>query len=149
APDFDEERLSELFAALRTPGRRGRVATLRDVFVGTALGQVEDLRAAHRAGGFDAIVADVMMVGAGLAAEQLGTPWASVSLVPLTMPSDDLAPAGLALHPPSDWVGRARDRLLRRFVPYAPRSIERAYREVRAALGLGPGLPFGEAIYSP
>lgn len=149
AKAFDEQRLAALFPAADKPGMRGAQAMMRDVFLGTAVGQVADLRAAYRRDRFDVLVGDVTAVGTGLAAELLNVPWVSVSLVPLTMPSRDLAPSGMALGPPTTWAGRVRDRVLRAVVPVASAPIERAYRAARDELDLGPGLPFAEALYSP
>jgi MGT family glycosyltransferase len=149
AQDFDEHQLTDLFPEVRMPGRRGIIANLRDVYIGTAVGQVEDLRAAHRKEPFDALIGDVMTIGTGLAAELLNKPWVSVSLVPLTMPSRDLAPTGFGLYPPTGWTARMRDRALRVLMPVATPAIERAYRAVRDELDMGPGLPFSEALYSP
>ena len=92
APDFDDADLARTFPATGRPGVRGMIANVRDVFIGTARGQVDDIRAAHAATPFDAIVGDVLAVGAGLCAELLQLPWATVSLVPLSMPSRDLRP---------------------------------------------------------
>ncbi|WP_306232121.1 glycosyltransferase [Agrococcus beijingensis] len=149
AQDFDEHRLSETFPETDRPGVRGMLAMLRDVFIGTAMGQVADLRAANSRERFDVLVGDVMTVGAGIAAEMLNKPWVTVSLVPLTLPSRDLPPVGFALQPPTGWLDRVRDRVLRAAMPVASAPIERAYRSVREQLDLGPGLPFAEALYSP
>ncbi|WP_161498652.1 glycosyltransferase [Microterricola pindariensis] len=47
-------------------------------------------------------------------------------------------------------LGRARDALLRAFLPLASAPLERAYRLARSDAGLAPGgRPFGDAWYSP
>ncbi|WP_347754311.1 glycosyltransferase [Agrococcus sp. ProA11] len=148
ARDFDEHRISETFPAVGLPGRLGDLANLRDLFIGTAPGQVEDIVAAHERTPFDAIVGDVLAVGSGLAAEVLELPWATVSLVPLTLRSQDLPPSGLALQPGQTWLSRVRDAALRAMVPTAKEPIEQAYRAARKATGLGPGKPFDQAIYA-
>ncbi|WP_405216945.1 glycosyltransferase [Agrococcus sp. Ld7] len=148
ARDFDEHSISDTFPATGLPGRFGMLADLHDLFIGTAPGQVEDIVAAHERAPFDAIVGDVLAVGSGLAAEVLGLPWATVSLVPLSLHSQDLPSGGLALHSDQTWIGRVRDAVLRAMMPSPRESIERAYRAARKACGLGPGRPFGEAIYA-
>lgn len=147
ARDFDEHSISDTFPAAGIPGRLGMLANLRDLFIGTAPGQVEDIVSAHERTPFDAIVGDVLAVGSGLAAEVLELPWATVSLVPLSLRGQDLPPNGLALQPGQTWVGRARDAVLRAMTS-SKEPIERAYQAARKACGLGPGRPFDKAIYA-
>lgn len=149
AQDFDEHDVAETFPKVGRPGRRGTIANLRDLFIGTANGQLEDILVAHERDPFDALVGDVMAIGTGFAAERLQLPWATISLVPLTIGSKDLPPPGLALQPGHGIVGRLRDGLLRGVVSAMMWQIELAYRRARAAAGLGPGLRFPEGIYSP
>lgn len=148
AEDFDERDIAATFPGTGRPGVRGVLANIRDLFIGTAVGQLEDIVAAHERHPFDAIVGDVMAVGSSFAAEALQLPWATVSLVPLTMPSRDLPPSGLALQPGQHALGRLRDSLLRSLMPLASGSIERAFRAARDRAGLGAGRPFSEALYS-
>lgn len=149
AQDIEEQEVAASLPHAGEPGARASLAELRDLFVGTALGQVDDILAAHARHPFDALVGDVMAIGTGLAAELLQLPWATVSLVPLTMPSKDLPPPGLVLRPGAGPVGRLRDRVLRAVVPPVTQRAERAYRATRSQVGLEPGRPFGQAIYSP
>ncbi|WP_123697242.1 glycosyltransferase [Agrococcus jenensis] len=149
AQDFDETRLSETFPDAGGPGPLGLIANVRDVFIGTARGQVDDVCAAHAVTPFDAIVADVLAVGAGLTAELLDLPWATISVVPLSMPSRDLPPSALALAPGRGRFGEARDALLRRAAPTMTAPLDRPHRAVRASLGLGPGRRFDSTLYSP
>lgn len=148
AQDFDDADLARTFPTTGRPGPRGLIASIRDVFIATARGQVDDIRAAHAATPFDAIVGDVMAVGAGLCAELLSLPWATVSLVPLSMPSRDLPPAVVPA-PGRGPLGRARDALLRLMVPAITAPLDRPHRALRASLGLGPGRRFDSALYSP
>lgn len=148
ARDFDEHRIGDTFPGTGLPGRLGMLANMRDLFVGTAPGQVEDIVTAHERAPFDAIVGDVLAVGSGLAAEVLALPWATVSLVPLSLRRQDPPPSGLALQPGQTWAGRARDAVLRVMMPTLKEPIERAYRAARKECGLGTGQPFDEAIYS-
>ena len=149
AQDFDDARLAETFPDTGKPGVRGLIASVRDVFLSTGAGQVIDLRTAHAATPFDAIVGDVMSVGSGLAAELLQLPWGTVSIVPLSMPSRDLPPSGVVLTPGRGRLGKARDALARRAVPIISAPLDRPYRDLRASLGLPPGRRFDSALYSP
>ena len=149
AQDFDERDLADSFPGIARSGFGGAIANLREVFIGTAAGQVADLREAHRRDRFDAFIGDVLALGTGLAAELLNRPWVSVCPVPLTLPSNELPPPGFGLWPGRSAIGRVRDRALRAAAPAVGRSIERTYRSVRSELGLGPGLPFAEGIHSP
>lgn len=65
----------------------------------TGSGQFDDLRAAFAARPWDVIVAESTSLGAALVAESTGTPWATVALTPLTLPSIALPPPGLTLRP--------------------------------------------------
>src|SRR4051812_27956556 len=87
------------------------MANLEHVFLRTGPGQARDILAAGR---FDLLVSDQLAIGSALAAEETGTPWASVCLVPLGLPSRDLPPMGLALLPGRGLIGRVRDAALRR-----------------------------------
>ncbi|GEK79706.1 glycosyl transferase [Agrococcus baldri] len=147
--DIEEHEVAASLPHAGEPGARGAHTPLHELFLASARGQVDDIVAAHARRGFDAVVGDVMAIGTGLAAELLALPWATVSLVPLTMSSRDLPPHGLGLQPGRGAVGRLRDRLLRAITPAAVERAERAYRALRAQLELPAGRPFREAIYSP
>ncbi|RNB45114.1 glycosyltransferase [Agromyces tardus] len=151
APDFDEGDLAATFPVLRgRKGPRQMLANVREVFIGTAAAQGDDLVAEFRRRPWDVIVADGLSLGAHLASERTATPWVTVSIVPLSIPSDDLPPPGLGIRPARGPLGRVRDRLLRRAVPLATRGMRRAYLEQRAASGLDvSGVRFEQAWYSP
>jgi UDP:flavonoid glycosyltransferase YjiC (YdhE family) len=136
APDFDDRDLRATFPQL-TSGRgpRAVMTNLEHVFLRTGEGQARDIVAA---GPFDVLVSDHLALGSVLAAEMTGTPVATVALVPLSMPSQDLPPAGLALAPAKGWAGRTRDSALRRAGGLALRRLDRVLVEVRASLGLPP-----------
>ncbi|MGM1028330.1 MAG: glycosyltransferase [Actinomycetota bacterium] len=148
AQDFDDADLSATFPDTGKAGTRGLIANVRDVFIGTAEGQVADVRAAHAVTPFEAIVGDVLSVSAGLCAELLDLPWATVSIVPLSMPSSDLPPAFVQT-PGRGPLGRGRDALLRALLPMITAPLDRPYRAVRASLGLDAGRRFDSALYSP
>ncbi|SDS66443.1 glycosyltransferase [Microterricola viridarii] len=151
APDFDEHDLPAAFPALRDrKGPAQMLANVREVFINTAAGQCVDLRAAFDEEPWEVIVADGLSLGAHLASEHTGTPWATVSIVPLTIPSRDLPPPGLGIRPGRGPLGRARDALLRGILPLVSARLERDYRLARSDAGLAPGgRPFGDAWYSP
>jgi UDP:flavonoid glycosyltransferase YjiC (YdhE family) len=111
APDFDETDLRATFPQVGDGrGPRAVTANLEHVFLRTAAGQAEDILSA---GPFDVLVSDNLALGAALAAARTGTPWATVALVPLGLPSRDLPPFGLALLPGRGPLGRVRDAALR------------------------------------
>jgi UDP:flavonoid glycosyltransferase YjiC (YdhE family) len=149
APDFDEADLAATFPQV-TDGRgpRAVVANLEHVFLRTGAGQAGDIL---EAGPFDLLVSDQLAVGSALVAERTATPWASVSLVPLALPSRDLPPFGLGLRPGSGTVGRLRDGALRRTSALVlGRHLDRVSGQVRNAVGLpATEVPALEAFYSP
>ena len=149
APDFDERDLSATFPQV-TDGRgpRAVVANLEHVFLRTGPGQARDIEAA---GAFDVLVSDHLALGPAFVAERTGVPWASVSLVPVGLPSHDLPPMGLALLPGRGPLGRARDAAMRSAVALTlGRRLDRVAAEVRAAAGLPPSdVPAMSAFFSP
>jgi len=150
APDFDEHDLRATFPQVGRRGPAGLLANLEHIFIRSGAGQAADIAAAHAVTPFDLIVGDVMSIGTGLAAEKLGLPWATLSIVPLSLPSDDLPPSGLALHPGAGSVGTVRDAALRGLFRVAALPLDRAYAQVRAASGLPRTCtPFASALYSP
>lgn len=97
AADFDDRDLRATFPEV-TDGRGPRAMTsnVEQVFLRTGAGQARDI-VEHWP--FDLLVADQLAIGGALAAELTGTPWASVALVPLGLPSRQLPPFGMALLP--------------------------------------------------
>ncbi len=147
APDFDEFELSTTFPPVGRPGPLGLLANLEHLFIRTAEGQAHDLLA-ELGHGYDLLVGDVMSLGCGIAAEVSGARWATVSIVPLSLPSVDLPPMGLALHPGRGALGRLRDATLRGLFGRLTGRLDRALDQVRAAHGL-PSADLGTAWYSP
>ncbi|RJK95358.1 glycosyltransferase [Vallicoccus soli] len=139
APDYDERDLRATFPRTGRGGPRGLLANLEHVFVRTGDAQARDLLALWDRRPWDVLVADGLALGGGLASERLGAPWASLTVVPLALPSRDLPPPGLPLAAGRGRLGRARDALLRGAATAATRPVRRALRETRAALGLDPG----------
>ncbi len=83
------------------------------------------------------VIADVLTVGGGMAAERIGVPWVELSPHPLYLPSKALPPIGSGLAPGEGLRGRARDAVLRGMTG---RAIARGERQ-RAAARAGVGLP--------
>jgi UDP:flavonoid glycosyltransferase YjiC (YdhE family) len=149
ARDFEENDLAATFPEV-THGRglKAVLANVEHVFLRTGGGQARDILAA---GAFDLLVSDQLALGSALAAEVSGTPWASVALVPLGLPSRDLPPFGLALLPGRGPLGRLRDTGLRGVNRLLlGRRLDAVTAEVRGALGLPTArVPAMEAFYSP
>lgn len=150
APDFDEHNLPATFPELGRSGPAGLLANVEHLFIRTAVGQALDLVTAHAEHPYDLIAGDVMALGTGMAAELLSIPWATISVVPLSLPSIDLPPTGFALPPGSGGLSRARNAALRAVVRIGSTRLEHAHRDVRRTLGLpATRKPVGEAWYSP
>jgi UDP:flavonoid glycosyltransferase YjiC (YdhE family) len=137
APDFDEHDLAATFPTLRgRKGPRQALANIEHVFIRTAAAQGDDLIAAYAERAWDVIVADGLSLGARFASERTSTPWVTVSIVPLTIPTPELPPPGFGLPPARGALGRTRDRLLHQALALATRGLRRAYDEQREASGL-------------
>jgi UDP:flavonoid glycosyltransferase YjiC (YdhE family) len=151
APDFDEHDLPATFPALRgKKGPRQMLTNVEQVFVRTGADQAADLTRAFAEQPWDVIVADGLSIGAHFASELTATPWVTVSIVPLTIPSRDLPPPILGLQPAKGIIGRLRDRALRGVTRMASRGIQRVYAEERTSAGLPPDdLPLEQAFISP
>lgn len=151
-PDFDDHDLAATFPRMGNgKGMRAGRAGFMDMLVGTGAAQAADLLAEARRRPFDLFVSDHLAFGSALAAEVLGTRWASVAVTPLMITSRDLPPPGIPLSPADGPAGRARDALLRKVFSRLNRMFDPALDEMRAAAGLGPG-PTGrglEGLYSP
>ncbi|SFT72667.1 UDP:flavonoid glycosyltransferase YjiC, YdhE family [Geodermatophilus amargosae] len=135
APDFDDADLRATFPQVGDGrGMRAVATNLEHVFLRTGAGQARDIEAA---GPVDLLVSDQLAIGCSLVAERRGTPWASVSLVPLSMPSEDLPPFGTGLLPARTPLGRARDAALRALVARTlVRRMDAVLTSVRAEVDL-------------
>ena len=152
ARDFDDARLAATFPRVGDgKGLRGAKANAEHVLFGTAPGQAADIRAAAVDTPFDLIVTDELAFGAALAGEALGTPWVSVAVTPLGLPSRDLPPPGLRLRPATGRAGRLRDAVLRRATrPIYRLLVDPHVNRIRAAAGLAPTPRSGlDGLYSP
>ncbi len=150
APDFDERDLRATFPQVGRGGPRGVLVNMEHVFVRTAVGQVADLSAEYARAPWDVLLADTLSLGGALTAELLDTPWASLSVVPLTIPSRDLPPPGVPVEPGHGPAVRVRDAALRGLSTVLTAPLARALRQTRASVGLPPGGPsIAAAWFSP
>ena len=84
----------------------------------------------------DALIVDVNCFGAMFVAEASGLPWAVYCPYPPAFRSDDVPPHGLGLRPARGPLGKARDRLVRKFGDrqIAPELAQ--FNNLRTELGL-------------
>lgn len=151
-PDFDDANLAATFPNVGYGrGLRGALIVSTYVLFGTSSGQAEDILTAARQQPFDLIVADQLAVGAALAGEVLGTPWASVMVIPLSMTSKHLPPGGVPVRPATGPIGRARDAVLRRIARELYRRFGTSLNSrMRASVGLAPSPVDGpDSLFSP
>ena len=111
------------------------VALVRDGFLGTAPGQVQDLQAELDREPAEVMLADSMSFGGMLTGERNGLPWALVNVLPFNQTAGG-APMGFPVKPWSGRPGRMRDAALSGVLP-------RRHQPVPAGLPAGP--PRGRA----
>lgn len=137
APDFDENDLPATFPRLvGKKGMRQLLVNMVDCFIATAPAQVADLSAEWDRSPWDALTADETSIGAVLFSERRGTPWATVSVLPLNLAGTAGPPSGMGIVPGSNPVTRARDAALRGLVPLISRPITTAINDARRAIDL-------------
>lgn len=150
APDFDENDLPATFP--RLVGRKGIaqvMVNMRDLFIATGPAQVADLEAEWEREPWDAFAADEASIAPRLFAEKTGCPWATVAVLPLTLPSGQGPPSGMGLTPGVNPVMRARDAALRALTPLFARPLYRPAQRARAAVGLPPSHEiYSEAVFA-
>lgn len=151
APSFDESNLAATFP--RLVGKKGvhqLLVNVQDVFLATATAQVADLSAEWERHRWDVIVADEVSVGAALHAEITGCAWATVAVLPLTLPGPHGPPSGMGLAPGQNPLTRLRDAALRALVPVLSGSLTGPLSRARAEVGLPAStLTFDRALFSP
>ncbi len=150
APDFDENDLPATFP--RLVGKKGMgqlLINVQDVFINTVPAQIADLNAEWAREPWDAIAGDDVSVGAALHAELTGSPWATVSILPLNMMGSQGPPSGMGLAPGRNPVTKLRDAALRAAVPILSRPLRAPLARARAAVGLPPSSrTFDRIVYS-
>jgi UDP:flavonoid glycosyltransferase YjiC (YdhE family) len=135
ARDFDADDLSASFPEAAGSPRREVMALVKQGFLGTAPGQVRDLRAELAREPADVLVGDSMCLGPGLVGELTGLPWATLNVLPFN-PTDRPVPTGLPVPPMTGPVGRVRDMAVRLGYRLLTLPFHRVYQRVRAEVGL-------------
>jgi UDP:flavonoid glycosyltransferase YjiC (YdhE family) len=153
ATDFDDGDLAATFPQVRDgKGIRAGKANVEHVLFGTGAGQAADILAEAQREPFDLLVTDQLAFGAALAGEVLGTPWATVTVTPLSTTSRDLPAPGIPVSPTTGRMGRVRDAVLRGLArAMYRRMVDPMLNAMRAAVGLGPAPAGGgfDSLYSP
>ncbi len=111
----------------------------RDVLVRQAPAQRLDIEEALEGEPVDAVISDTLMLGAGLAANRAGVPWATIGDGPLLWHDPDTPPFGTGLSPLAGPAGRHRNMTVKRAIDrwlFADARTE--FNELRAGLGLPP-----------
>ncbi|SFP83532.1 nucleotide disphospho-sugar-binding domain-containing protein [Amycolatopsis rubida] len=125
------------------PGERGFAAVstmMRRLLVDRAPGQVADYETILSWFDADVLITDGHCLGARLTHERGGPRWAVLNETALIGISPEDPPHGLGGLPPATLAGRLRNRA-RTFATrrIALRSLQAAYRDCRAGMGLPPG----------
>ncbi|MDO4255364.1 MAG: glycosyltransferase [Kocuria sp.] len=147
ATDFDDTDPEASFPAMRTgDGPAAMFSSFREIFFGTAPGQVHDILDAHQREPFDAMVAEMTSFGPMLVHELTGLPWATFSLSPLGLSG----PSGLPLAPGKGLAGKTRDVALRTVLDLSiNRMIRSLHNKARRAVGLPETTALGmDPVYS-
>ncbi len=148
AREYDEHDLGASWPMARHSGMRRGVALVKEGFIGTAPGQVQDLGAEIDREPTDVLVADPMSFGGVLTAELRALPWAMLNVLPFNQGFES-APAGFHVKPARGALGRQRDRLLRQAYRTMTSPFHRAYNRARADVGLPRDpRPYGRALFS-
>ena len=138
-PDFDERNLAATFPQLRAgKGSRQILQNLELIFIGTAPGQLVDLRAAWSREPWDVAVVESSCIGGAFAGETFPVPYASLCVLPFGMPSRQRPPVGFGLAPGRGPFGHARDAALRGAGTLLSAPLDRALSRAREASGLPP-----------
>lgn len=141
---FEAKPIATAIEARTIDDWRARTALGRPVratrgFLDRAAREGPDLAAAVAGEKPDALIVDVLSLGAMATAAARKLPWAAFSPLPLLIPSPDTSPAGMGLPPARGSLGHVRDRVLQ---PLARASFDLAARaplnSIRSEQGLGP-----------
>jgi UDP:flavonoid glycosyltransferase YjiC (YdhE family) len=149
ARDFDEDDLGATFPLARHRGPLTALTLVRDGFIGTAPGQVQDLRHELEREPADVLVADSMSFGGVLAGEVLNLPWALLNVLPFNQSFDSAAAPPFQVRPAHGILGRQRDQLLWLGYRVLTSPFNRAYNRARAEVGLPRDRrPYGSVLSS-
>ena len=149
AQDFDEDDIGASFPLARRPGLPTAVALVKDGFIGTAPGQVQDLNRELDREPADVLIADSMSFGGALTGELRALPWALLNVLPFNQSLESAAPPGFRVRPARGVLGRQRDRLLRLLYRTMTFPFNRAYNRARVKIGLSrDGRPYGSMFDS-
>jgi UDP:flavonoid glycosyltransferase YjiC (YdhE family) len=147
AADFNEDDLAG--AAAGPLGVFRLMAMIKEVFLLTGNGQVQDLARELDRSPADVVVGDVLSIGAGLVGEVRGIPWAGINALPFNLPGKDLPPPGFGVPLARGRLGRVRDRVLWAAYRALTFGYKRAYNDVRTGLGLPrDSEPYGVSLMS-
>jgi MGT family glycosyltransferase len=119
-------------------GLAGIKFDIKHLFLDEIPGQVADLQRVISTYEPDAVVSDAGFMGASVQHELSGTPWASIGITPLAMPSRDLAPFGTGLPPIRTTFDRLRATAMSIVQGAVLRDVEKHHTAIRARYGLGP-----------
>lgn len=137
-PEHDSSaRADDLLKDWETHTPLAAAARVRDRLIfGTALAYARDVSAAIEDERPDVVVTDYLLLGAYLAAERAGIPFAALIHMVYPLPAPGLPPYGMGLQPATGVMGRVRDalcaRIFQRFYDARLGDLNR----VRAELGL-------------
>jgi MGT family glycosyltransferase len=98
--------------------------------------EIPDLRQASSEVNPDALIVDVNCFGGMFVAEASGLPWAVYCPYPPAFRSDDVPPHGLGLRPARGPLGKARDRIVRKFGDRQMAPELAQFNNLRTGLGL-------------
>lgn len=152
ARDFDDQDIEAAFPERAEYHGLARLKfDLLHVFGASIDGQMRDLEEILAKFPADVLVSDNGFLGPALLHEKGGPPWAVFGVTPLTIASRDTAPFGLGLPPSSTFLGRTRNRWLRRLVyDVLFHDVNAYYQQMRTHVGLPPtGIHFFDASVSP
>ena len=86
---------------------------LEEFFIKRGPVYFEDIQEIHKTFPFDLFVSDIAFTGSIFVKQILNTPVIAIGVLPLIETSKDLAPSGMGMKPPSNWIDRLHHFILR------------------------------------